>query len=85
VLDVLAQPETIPNLPRAAIAPLVAFRAQLESVRSTLGVLRPTELIDHLIEVIGLTAVYQDETPQGDARIENLREVRGLAEEFDTH
>jgi DNA helicase-2/ATP-dependent DNA helicase PcrA len=85
LLDVLAQPESIPNLPRAAAAPLAGFRAQLESARSTLGVLRPTELIDHLIEVVGLTAVYDDGTPQGDARIENLREVRGLAEEFDTH
>jgi DNA helicase-2/ATP-dependent DNA helicase PcrA len=85
LLDVLSQPETIPSLPRAAVAPLASFRAQLESVRSTLGVLRPTELIDHLIEVVGLTAVYEDGTPQGDARIENLREVRGLAEEFDTH
>jgi DNA helicase-2/ATP-dependent DNA helicase PcrA len=85
ILDVLAQPEAVPNLPRAAVAPLAAFRTQLEAVRSTLGVLPPTEVIDHLIEVVGLTAVYQDGTPQGDARIENLREVRGLAEEFDTH
>jgi DNA helicase-2/ATP-dependent DNA helicase PcrA len=85
LLDVLAQPESIPNLPRAAAAPLAGFRAQLESARSTLGVLRPTELIDHLIEVVGLTAVYDDGTPQGDARIENLREGHGLAEEFDTH
>jgi DNA helicase-2/ATP-dependent DNA helicase PcrA len=85
LLDALAEPGTIPNLPKAAVAPLVAFRAQLESVRSTLGVLRPTELIDHLIEVMALTAVYEDGTPQGDARIENLKEVRGLAEEFDTH
>ena len=85
LLEVLAQPESIPDLPRAAAAPLASFRAQLESVRSTLGVLRPTELIDHLIEVMGLTAVYQDGTPQGDARLENLREVRGLAEEFDVH
>ena len=85
LLEVLAQPEQVPGLPRAAVAPLAAFRTQLESVRSTLGVLRPTELIDHLIEVMGLTAVYQDGTPQGDARIENLREVRGLAEEFDVH
>src|SRR5205807_9098178 len=42
-------------------------------------------LIDHLLECTGLTAVYDDGTPQGDARLENLREVRGLAEEFDTH
>jgi DNA helicase II / ATP-dependent DNA helicase PcrA len=85
LLEVLGQPERIPNLPRAAAAPLARFHAQLESVRSTVGVLRPSELIDHVIEVMGLTAVYQDGTPQGDARLENLREVRGLSEEFDTH
>src|SRR5207302_5634415 len=41
--------------------------------------------VDSGIEVVGLAALYDDGTPQGDARIENLREVRGLAEEFDTH
>jgi DNA helicase-2/ATP-dependent DNA helicase PcrA len=75
----------VPGLPRAAAAPLAGFRAQLESVRATLGALPPSQLIDHLIEVVGLEAVYKDGTPQGDARLENLREVRGLAEEFDTH
>jgi DNA helicase-2/ATP-dependent DNA helicase PcrA len=85
LLDVLAQTESVPNLPRAAQGPLTGFRAQVEAVRATLGVLRPSQLIDHLVEVTGLTAVYEDGTPQGDARLENLREVRGLAEEFDTH
>src|SRR5256884_8901838 len=28
---------------------------------------------------------YSDGTPQGDARLENMRELRGLAAEFDTH
>jgi DNA helicase-2/ATP-dependent DNA helicase PcrA len=85
LLDVLAASEPIPNLPRAAMAPLAGFRAQVEAVRATLGALRPSQLIDHLVELTGLTAVYDDGTPQGDARLENLREVRGLAEEFDTH
>ena len=85
LLDVLADAQSVPRLPRAAAAPLAGFRTQLESVRATLGALPPSQLIDHLIEVIGLEAVYRDGTPQGDARLENLREVRGLAEEFDTH
>jgi DNA helicase-2/ATP-dependent DNA helicase PcrA len=85
LLDVLVETEAVPNLPRAARGPLAGFRAQVEAVRATLGVLRPSQLIDHLVEVTGLTAVYDDGTPQGDARLENLREVRGLAEEFDTH
>ncbi|HEY4027758.1 MAG TPA: UvrD-helicase domain-containing protein [Candidatus Dormibacteraeota bacterium] len=85
VLEVLARPDTIAGLPRAALAPLERFRVQLESIRATLGVLPPSELIDHVIEVTGLEGHYTDGTPQGDARLENLQELRGLAQEFDTH
>jgi DNA helicase-2/ATP-dependent DNA helicase PcrA len=48
-------------------------------------VLRPSELATHVIEVMRLEAAYEDGTPQGEARIENLKELRGLAEEFDTN
>jgi DNA helicase-2/ATP-dependent DNA helicase PcrA len=85
VLEALARPAGIPGLPRAAAAPLEEFRLQLESLRSTLGALPPSELIDHVIEVTGLDRHYADGTPQGDARVENMRELRGLAGEFDTH
>ena len=83
LLAVLADPARVPNLPRAAIEPLRKFRTQLESLRSVMGVLRPSELLDHVIEVMGLKAHYLDGTPQGEARIENLNELRGLAESFD--
>jgi DNA helicase-2/ATP-dependent DNA helicase PcrA len=85
VLDVLARPESVPGLPKAAHAPLHRFFEQLSSARATIGALAPSGLIDHVIEVMGLDAFYADGTPQGDARLENLRELRGLAEEFDTH
>ena len=48
-----------------------------------LGVLRPSELVDHVIEVMNLEQHYKDGTPQGEARLENLSELRGLAEDFD--
>jgi DNA helicase-2/ATP-dependent DNA helicase PcrA len=48
-----------------------------------MGVLRPSELIDHVIEVMDLRRHYLDGTPQGEARMENLNELRGLAESFD--
>jgi superfamily I DNA/RNA helicase len=85
VLDVLAGPMAVPGVPKAAQAPLERFRQQLESLRATVGALPPSELIDHVIEVTGLEGHYADGTPQGDARIENLQELRGLAQEFDTH
>src|SRR5258706_748255 len=83
ILKLLADPARVPGLPRAAVAPLEGFRAQLESLRAVLGVLRPSELVDHVIEVMRLEAHYKDGTPQGEARLENLNELRGLAEGFD--
>ena len=83
ILAILADPARVPGVPKTAIAPLLGFRAQVESVRSTMGVLRPSELIDHVIEVMDLHRHYLDGTPQGEARIENLNELRGLAEDFD--
>src|SRR2546429_5238389 len=85
LLETLAQPGGIPGVPKAAAAPLEEFRRQVESLRSTLGALPPSELIDQVIEVTGLDRHYADGTPQGDARLENMRELRGLAAEFDTH
>ena len=83
ILEILTDPARVPGVPKTAVAPLLGFRAQVESVRSTMGVLRPSELIDHVVEVMGLRAHYLDGTPQGEARLENLNELRGLAESFD--
>jgi len=83
LLTLLADPARVLGLPRAAIEPLKKFRAQLESLRAVMGVLRPSELLDHVVEVMGLRQHYLDGTPQGEARIENINELRGLAESFD--
>src|ERR1700704_2177460 len=78
LLSLLADPARGPPT-----EPLKKFRAQLESLRAVMGVLRPSELLDHVVEVMGLRQHYLDGTPQGEARIENINELRGLAESFD--
>jgi DNA helicase-2/ATP-dependent DNA helicase PcrA len=83
ILEIIAKGSVVPGIPKTAVGPLQGFRAQIESVRSTMGVLRLSELIDHVIEVMDLRRHYLDGTPQGEARIENLNELRGLAESFD--
>jgi DNA helicase II / ATP-dependent DNA helicase PcrA len=83
IMALLIDPSRIPGVPKPAVAALQGFRAQVESVRATMGVLRPSELIDQLIEVMDLRRHYLDGTPQGEARFENLNELRGLAESFD--
>ncbi|HEY1420296.1 MAG TPA: UvrD-helicase domain-containing protein [Candidatus Dormibacteraeota bacterium] len=83
ILSLLAEPGRVPGVPKGAVGPLQGFRAQIESVRATMGVLRPSELLDHVVEVMNLRQHYLDGTPQGEARMENLNELRGLAESFD--
>ena len=83
LLATIAEPDRVDGLPKPARAPVRALYEQIQSVRATMGVLQPSELVEQLIAVMGLGAHYQDGTPQGDARIENLHEVQGLAQEFD--
>jgi len=83
LLAILADPAPVAGVPKAAVAPLQTFRSQIESVRATMGVLRPSELLDHIVEVMDLRRHYLDGTPQGEARMENINELRGLAESFD--
>jgi DNA helicase-2/ATP-dependent DNA helicase PcrA len=85
LLEVMAEPQAVTGLPKAAAAPVLRFRQQLESLRAVVGGLPPGELVDHVIETVGLDAHYDDGTLQGEMRLENLRELRGLAEEFDSH
>ncbi len=68
LLSLLAVPERVPGLPRPSIEPLKKFRIQLESLRAVMGVLRPSELLDHVVEVMGLRQHYLDGTPQGEGR-----------------
>src|SRR5438309_11318099 len=37
ILKLLAEPARLPGIPRAAVGPLMSFRAQIESIRSTMG------------------------------------------------
>ena len=83
LLTALAEAPSIAGLQKPALSALDTFRIQLESLRATMGVLRPGELADQVVEVMRLREAYDDGTPQGEARIENLMELRGLAEEFD--
>ncbi|HEX4216425.1 MAG TPA: UvrD-helicase domain-containing protein [Candidatus Dormibacteraeota bacterium] len=83
LLETMASPQEVPSLPRSAVAPVERFHAQLQAVRSMIGALPPSQLVEQLIAIMGLTDHYRDGTPQGEARLENLAEVEGLAQEYD--
>jgi DNA helicase-2/ATP-dependent DNA helicase PcrA len=71
------------GVPKPALGPIELFTRQVRSLAASVGALRPSELVDLVIEVMQLRAHYEDGTPQGEARIENLAELHGYAEEFD--
>ncbi|HEX6488021.1 MAG TPA: UvrD-helicase domain-containing protein [Candidatus Dormibacteraeota bacterium] len=83
LLDGLASPAAVPGLPKAALAPLEHFHRQLASIQAVAAALPPSDLVQQVVDVMGLEQHYLDGTPQGEARMENVEELRGLAEEFD--
>jgi DNA helicase-2/ATP-dependent DNA helicase PcrA len=83
ILDAVANPAAIAGVPRAATAPLEHFHRQIASVRAVMGAVPPSDLVQQVIDVMGLKSHYVDGTPQGEARLENLAEVKGLAADFD--
>src|SRR5256884_7273087 len=83
ILAILSSPGPVPGVPKTAVGPLQGFRAQIESLRATMGVLRPSELVDHVVEVMDLRRVFLVRSPRREAGVENLSEQRGLAASFD--
>ncbi len=83
LLDAVAHPEQVAGVPKPALAALQHFHRQLASIQAVMPALRPSELVKQIVDVTGLQQHYHDGTPQGDARMDNVDEVRGLAEEFD--
>src|SRR5690349_15067842 len=45
ILEIVKDPARVPGVPKTAVGPLSGFRSQIESVRSVMGVLRPSELV----------------------------------------
>jgi ATP-dependent DNA helicase UvrD/PcrA len=60
---------------------IASFVKLIESMRSTCGSLPLPEIIDHVIELSGLTAYYRSER-EGEDRLENLGELTNAAIAF---
>jgi len=83
LLEAIEHPEHVEGVPKAAIAALQHFHRQLLSIQAVMPAVRPSELVKQIVDVTQLQQHYHDGSPQGEARMENLDEVRGLAEQFD--
>ncbi len=82
--DALAAPEGIEQLPRQAQQAAAEFVGLLERLRDRAGRVRATDLIETAVAESGYQAMLEAEgTDEAHSRLENLRELVTVAQEFE--
>jgi len=79
--DVLAQ-DDLGTFPRRAAKALGAFRDLIKNLRRLSEQLPLPSLLDQLIGATKYTDLYAQDDPEGQARLENIREFLSAAQEF---
>ena len=82
VLDALTQVETCPDLTPKARKALGEFGDILVSLRKLMDEIPPAALIDSLLRRIDYIHFLDDGSAQGEARIENVKELLTVAQEY---
>ena len=82
ILDVCALPVQVPVRSDAQEA-LATFHAQVAPIAAEVGRRRPHELLQLLIRHCNLSEHYDDGSPAGSARLDNLVELRALAQDYE--
>jgi DNA helicase-2/ATP-dependent DNA helicase PcrA len=82
ILDVCGVPSQVQVRPEAQEA-LAAFHAQVAPLAADVGRRRPHELVQLLVRRCNLTEHYDDGSPAGRNRLDNLEELRELAQEYE--
>ena len=80
--DALLQDRVLDNFPSRATRALVDFRQLILGLQTEAEQLAFPELLRHLIERTGYTALYAKGDPEGEARLENIEEFLSAAQEF---
>ncbi len=82
ILDMLALPEQVPVRDDARQA-LARFRAEVAPIAQAAATRPPSELVQLLIRYCNLGEHYDDGSRAGEARMQNLDELKGLAADYD--
>ena len=82
-LEAAARAQEVPTIRGAAIASLQRFAELIQRYTALSSHIGVGELLEKLFEEIGLIAALQEEGPEGEERIENVRELLAGAHEFD--
>ncbi len=85
LLEAMATPEALDSLPKAAQQAAEEFVGLIERLRDRAQRVRTTDLIDATIAETGYQAMLEAEgTEEAYSRLENLRELVTVAQEFET-
>jgi DNA helicase-2/ATP-dependent DNA helicase PcrA len=82
ILDICGVPSQVQVRPEAQEA-LAAFHAQVAPLVADVGRRRPDELLQLLVRRCNLTEHYDDGSPAGRSRLDNLEELREVAHEYE--
>jgi DNA helicase-2/ATP-dependent DNA helicase PcrA len=83
--DALAK-DDLGTFPSRAAKALAAFRDLIHSLRQLAERVPMPSLLDQLLEATGYLGLYSQDDPDGQARLENIREFLSAAQEFtETH
>jgi DNA helicase-2/ATP-dependent DNA helicase PcrA len=82
ILDICGVPAQVPVRPEAQEA-LARFRAEIAPLAADVGRRRPGELVQMVLRHCNLAAHYDDGSATGRNRLDNLVELRELAERYD--
>lgn len=81
-LEAAAQADRVPTLRGAAATSLRKFAELIQRYTALASHIKVGELVEKLIEEIGMIDALREEGPEGDERIENVRELVAGAHEF---
>jgi DNA helicase-2/ATP-dependent DNA helicase PcrA len=81
-VEALARAEEIPAIGKRQQQELVSFGRMLESLRKKVGLVPLPDLIDGIIDAVGLERYFRDQTEEGEERWANVLELRRIAEEY---
>jgi ATP-dependent DNA helicase UvrD/PcrA len=84
ILDMCGVPTQVPVRPEAQQA-LASFHAQVSSLAADVGRRKPHELLQLVIRRCNLSEHYDDGSPAGRNRLDNLVELRELAQSYERY
>ncbi|HEY0673153.1 MAG TPA: UvrD-helicase domain-containing protein [Longimicrobiales bacterium] len=82
-LEAAARAAEISSLRGAAVTSLIAFAALIQRYTALAAHLKVGELLEKLIEEIGMLDALREEGPEGDDRVENVKELVAGAHAFE--